>query len=91
MFKFNEAISFVVPCDTQEEIDHYWSKLAADPDGGRCGWTKDRYGLSWQIWPKALGEMLSSPDAAARGRAMKAMLASKKFNISALKRAFDGE
>lgn len=89
-FKFNEAISLLVPCDTQEEIDHYWSGLAADPAAGRCGWIKDRFGLSWQIWPKALGEMMASPDGAARGRATAAMMASKKFDIAELRRAFAG-
>src|SRR5215467_6933722 len=60
LFKFSEAISFMVPCETQEEIDHYWSKLAADPNAGQCGWLKDKYGLSWQVTPAILGELMSS-------------------------------
>src|SRR6201987_460815 len=53
MFKFNEAISFLIPCETQEEVDYYWEKLSADPQAGQCGWLKDRFGLSWQVWPRA--------------------------------------
>ncbi len=82
MFKFNESISFVVRCESQEEIDYYWSKLTAD--GGaesRCGWLKDKFGLSWQIVPTRLGELLSHP------RAFQAMLGMKKLNIAELERA----
>ena len=90
LFKFNEAVSLIVPCETQAEIDHYWSKLAADPNGGQCGWIKDKYGLSWQITPKAIGEMMTSGDAQAKARVTKAILASKKFDIAGLRRAFAG-
>src|SRR5690349_21881289 len=61
-FAFNEAVSFVVPCDTQQEIDYYWEKLSADPSGGQCGWLKDKYGLSWQITPTIMNQMLGSGD-----------------------------
>ncbi|MBV1705467.1 MAG: VOC family protein [Hyphomicrobiales bacterium] len=91
MFKFNEAISLVVPCDTQEEIDHYWSRLAADPAAGRCGWIKDRYGLSWQIWPKAIAQMMEGADSTAKARVTRAIMASKKFEIVELRRALAGE
>ena len=89
-FKFDEAISFQVHCDTQEEIDYFWSRLT---DGGQesvCGWLKDRFGLSWQIVPSILPAMLSGPDAAASQRATKAFLQMKKFDIAKLKRAYEG-
>jgi predicted 3-demethylubiquinone-9 3-methyltransferase (glyoxalase superfamily) len=87
-FKFSEAISFIVDCDTQEEVDMYWSKLTAD--GGEesvCGWLKDKYGLSWQITPKILTELMSDPDKAKAGRVMNAMLKMKKIDIAAIKKA----
>ncbi len=88
MFKFTEAISLFVSCDTQEEVDEYWNKLIAD--GGqesRCGWLKDKYGLSWQIIPTALGKALSNPDAAKAQRAMQAMLKMNKIIIADLENA----
>jgi predicted 3-demethylubiquinone-9 3-methyltransferase (glyoxalase superfamily) len=90
LFKFNEAISFVIQCETQEEIDYYWNKLAADPNAGQCGWLKDKFGLSWQVTPAALGEMLSSGDPAKTARVTQAFLKMKKFDIAALKKAFEG-
>jgi predicted 3-demethylubiquinone-9 3-methyltransferase (glyoxalase superfamily) len=85
MFKFNESISFFVNADTQEEIDYYWEKLTAN--GGQesmCGWLKDKFGLSWQIIPPVLGELLSHPDREKAGRAMQAMMQMKKIIIADL-------
>ncbi|TMJ24030.1 MAG: VOC family protein [Alphaproteobacteria bacterium] len=92
LFKFNEAISLVVNCDSQAEIDHYWEKLGAggDPQARQCGWLKDKYGLSWQIVPKALQEMYKAGVSAKSERAMKAMLQMKKLDIAALQKAYDG-
>jgi len=90
-FKFNEAVSFFVSCETQQEIDELWTKLTAD--GGapsRCGWLKDKFGLSWQIVPNALGRMLSDKDAATSGRVMNAMLQMDKLDVNRLQEAFDG-
>jgi predicted 3-demethylubiquinone-9 3-methyltransferase (glyoxalase superfamily) len=89
-FKFNEAISFQVNCDTQDEIDHFWGKLSAggDPKAQQCGWLKDKYGVSWQIVPRVLPAMLTDPNQEKSGRAMKAMLKMKKLDIAALERAF---
>jgi predicted 3-demethylubiquinone-9 3-methyltransferase (glyoxalase superfamily) len=81
MFKFNEAVSFVVRCDSQEEIDYYWSKLTAGTDEGQCGWVKDKFGLSWQIVPGRIAELLSHP------KAMQALMGMKKINIAELERA----
>jgi predicted 3-demethylubiquinone-9 3-methyltransferase (glyoxalase superfamily) len=91
-FKFNEAISFQIMCRTQEEVDHYWNKLSegGDPKAQQCGWLKDKYGLSWQVVPTVLVEMMSHPDREKSGRAMEAMLKMKKLDIAALKRAFEG-
>lgn len=91
-FKFNEAVSFFVNCKDQEEVDDLWGKLTAD--GGkesRCGWLVDKFGLSWQIIPTALGEMLSDPDPAKAKRAMDAMMQMSKIEISKLKEARDRE
>ena len=92
-FKFNEAVSFQIMCKTQEEVDHYWNRLGegGDPNAQVCGWVKDKYGLSWQVVPTALGEMMSDPDRAKAGRAMQAMLKMKKLDIAELRRAFEGE
>ena len=92
IFKFNEAISFQVNCESQAEVDHYWTKLSAggDPSAQQCGWLKDRYGVSWQIVPTALVEMLNDPDATKSQRVMTAMLQMKKLDISALRRAGAG-
>ncbi len=89
-FKFTEAVSFVVDCKTQEEVDEYWRKLSEGGEEGPCGWLKDRYGLSWQVVPSVLGEMLSDPDPVKSKRAMEAMLKMKKLDIAALRRAYDG-
>jgi predicted 3-demethylubiquinone-9 3-methyltransferase (glyoxalase superfamily) len=91
-FKFTQAISFVVNCTSQEEVDALWEKLLAG--GGAedaCGWLRDRYGLSWQIIPTALGEMMSDPDKQKAGRAMQAMLKMKKIDIAEMRRAFEGK
>lgn len=91
-FQFNEAISFLVDCKTQEEVDELWEKLTAEGgEEGRCGWLKDKYGLSWQIIPAALNEMLSDPDPEKAGRAMQAMLEMNKIDIEELQRAYDGQ
>jgi predicted 3-demethylubiquinone-9 3-methyltransferase (glyoxalase superfamily) len=90
LFKFNEAISFIVSCDTQEEIDHYWEKLSAVPEAEQCGWLKDKYGLSWQIVPTAMGDMLKDKDKKKLARVTEAFLKMKKFDINALKRAYEG-
>jgi predicted 3-demethylubiquinone-9 3-methyltransferase (glyoxalase superfamily) len=90
-FAFNEAISFLVPCDTQGEIDYFWEKLSADPTAGQCGWLKDKYGLSWQITPTVLGKMLRDKDAKKVARVTEAFLKMKKFDLDALQRAYEGE
>jgi predicted 3-demethylubiquinone-9 3-methyltransferase (glyoxalase superfamily) len=89
-FKFTEAVSFVVNCQTQEEVDHYWSKLSAGGSEVQCGWLKDQFGLSWQIVPTALSELLSGPDAQKSQRVMKALLTMKKLDIRALQQAYQG-
>jgi predicted 3-demethylubiquinone-9 3-methyltransferase (glyoxalase superfamily) len=86
-FKFNEAVSFVVPCDDQAEVDRYWKALSAVPEAEQCGWVKDRFGVSWQIVPKILNRFLEDPDRAKAGRVMEAMLKMKKLDIAALDRA----
>ena len=91
-FKFTEAISFVVSCESQEEVDYYWQKLSegADEAAQQCGWLKDKYGVSWQIVPTVLGALLSDPDPEKPGRVMAAMLEMKKLDVATLRRAFDG-
>jgi predicted 3-demethylubiquinone-9 3-methyltransferase (glyoxalase superfamily) len=91
-FKFNEAISLFVTCKTQAEVDELWAKLTADGgEESQCGWLKDKYGLSWQIIPTALGEMLGDPNREKAGRAMNAMLQMQKIDIATLRRAFEGQ
>jgi predicted 3-demethylubiquinone-9 3-methyltransferase (glyoxalase superfamily) len=91
-FKFDEAISFQIHCADQKEVDYYWKRLTADGgQEGPCGWLKDKFGLSWQVVPDALFEMLTGKDNAASQRVTKAFLQMKKFDIAALKRAFEGE
>ena len=90
-FAFNEAISFIVPCDTQEEIDDYWEKLSADPNAEQCGWLKDKYGLSWQICPTIMNQMMGSDDPQKVARVTQAFLEMKKFDIAKLQRAYDGQ
>jgi predicted 3-demethylubiquinone-9 3-methyltransferase (glyoxalase superfamily) len=89
-FKFNEAISFIVHCDTQEEIDSYWERLSAEPEAEQCGWLKDKYGLSWQVVPTVLGDMLKDEDGQKVARVTEAFLKMKKFDIAALRRAYTG-
>jgi predicted 3-demethylubiquinone-9 3-methyltransferase (glyoxalase superfamily) len=89
-FSFNEAISFMVSCDSQEEIDRYWEGLSAVPEAEQCGWLKDRFGVSWQIVPSAMGEMLQSGTPEQVARVTKAFLAMKKFDVAELQRAFEG-
>jgi len=90
MFKFTEAISFNVNCETQDEIDYFWEKLSADGGStGPCGWLKDKFGLSWQVSPVVLGDMLADPDPAVAGRVMKAMMEMEKIDIAALKKAYE--
>jgi predicted 3-demethylubiquinone-9 3-methyltransferase (glyoxalase superfamily) len=87
-YRFNEAVSFFVDCDDQDEVDYYWERLTSD--GGEesmCGWLKDRYGLSWQVIPKALTRYLSDPDRAKAGRVAQAMLKMRKIDVAALDRA----
>lgn len=89
-FGFSEALSFYVECQTQEEIDYLWNNLSADPEFEQCGWLKDRYGVTWQIIPKALIELIDDPDPEKAGRVMQAMLDMKKLDIAGLQRAYAG-
>jgi predicted 3-demethylubiquinone-9 3-methyltransferase (glyoxalase superfamily) len=93
IFKFNEAVSFMVNCQTQEEVDYYWEKLSegGDEEAQQCGWLKDKFGLSWQIVPAALSEMLQDKGAEKTERVMKAMLQMKKIDIEGLKQAYEQE
>ncbi|MGE5777722.1 MAG: VOC family protein [Hyphomicrobiales bacterium] len=90
-FQFNEAISFQIPCETQEEIDHYWERLSAGGEIQQCGWIKDKFGVSWQIFPAAFPEMLRDSDKAKAARAMRAMLGMKKLDIAELRAAYEGK
>jgi predicted 3-demethylubiquinone-9 3-methyltransferase (glyoxalase superfamily) len=91
-FKFDEAISFQIHCGSQDEVDYYWSMLTAGGGSeGPCGWLKDKFGLSWQVVPDALLEMLTDKDAAKVGRVTTAFLQMKKFDVAALRRAFEGK
>ena len=89
-FRFNEAISLQIYCETQDEVDHYWDKLSqgGDPRAQRCGWLKDKYGVSWQVVPKAIEEMLKDHESPRAQRAMEAMLQMKKIDVGELQRAF---
>lgn len=89
-FGFNEAVSFIVSCDTQEEIDFYWEKLSAVPESEQCGWLKDIYGVSWQITPSVMDEMMSKGTPEQIDRVTQAFLQMKKFDIAALTKAFEG-
>ncbi len=93
LFKFSEAISFQVNCETQDEVDHYWDKLSAggDPKAQQCGWLKDRYGLSWQIVPSMMDELFKDEESEGTQRAMEAMLRMKKLDIAELRRAHAGK
>ena len=91
IFKFNEATSFYVECEDQREVDYFWNKLSAVPESEQCGWLKDKYGLSWQIIPKGLGQMLNDPDPAKAQRVMQAMLKMNKIDLAGLEQAYDQE
>ena len=90
LFKFDEAVSFQVPCDDQDEIDYYWAALSKGGEEGPCGWLKDRFGLSWQVVPRVLPQMLMDSDPKKSERVTKAFLQMKKFDLAALKRAYQG-
>ena len=90
MFKFTEALSLFVDCSTQDEVDYFWTRLSADPASENCGWLKDKYGLSWQIIPTALMELMGDPDPVKSGRVMQAILQMKKIDIEGLRRAHKG-
>jgi len=91
-FKFTEAVSFQIFCENQEEVDYYWTKLTeGGGEPGPCGWLKDKFGLSWQVIPDRLDDMISDPDPAKAERAMKAMLSMHKLDIAALEKAYAGE
>ena len=88
-FQFSPAVSLVIDCDSQDEIDHFWEQLSAEPAAEQCGWLKDRWGLSWQVVPTELPEMLQHPDPARRQRVLDALMAMKKLDIAQLQQAFD--
>jgi len=92
VFKFNEAVSLMIMCDTQDEIDHFWSRLGAggQVEAQQCGWLKDKFGVSWQVVPKAMLDWITDPDAQKAERTFAAMMNMKKLDIAALKRAHDG-
>lgn len=92
IFKFNEAISFIVNCDSQEEVDYYWEKLSEEGDekAQACGWLKDKFGVSWRIVPTVLSDLLNDPDPVKSANVMKALLQMKKLDISTLLQAFEG-
>ncbi|MES4892166.1 VOC family protein [Streptomyces sp. NPDC096012] len=91
-FTFNEAISFQIPCRSQDEIDHYWARLTEDGgEPGPCGWLKDRYGVSWQVVPESLAAMAADPDPEKAGRAMSVLMGMGKLDIAALEKAYAGE
>ncbi len=89
-FKFTEAISFFVDCENQAEVDHFWNKLCEGGEPGPCGWLKDKFGLSWQVIPKQLGQLLGDPDPDKSRRAMEAMLKMSKIDVAALQQAYNG-
>ena len=90
-FTFNEAVSFYISCETQQEVDEYWAKLTVDGgEPGRCGWLKDKYGLSWQVIPKLLERLLADPDPVKSKRAMDAMLQMSKIDTAQLQAAYEG-
>lgn len=91
VFKFNESVSFVVNCESQAEVDRLWDKLSVDPKAEQCGWLKDKFGLSWQIIPTSLGQLLGDKDPAKAGRVMQAMLKMKKIDIAELRKAYEGK
>jgi len=90
-FTFDEAVSFQISCETQEEVDYYWDALTEGGEESQCGWLKDRYGLSWQVVPTGMAEVFDDPDPKRAERAMKAMLGMRKLDIAALRAAADGQ
>jgi predicted 3-demethylubiquinone-9 3-methyltransferase (glyoxalase superfamily) len=90
-FKFNEAVSFQIMCETQGEIDSYWKKLTAGGEEGPCGWLKDKFGLSWQVVPSAIPKMVADADPAKAGRVVEAIMTMKKLDVATLERAYAGE
>ncbi len=90
-FNFTEALSLIIPCDNQEEIDYFWSKLSADPTAEQCGWLKDKFGVSWQVWPTIIGEMMKTGTQEQIDQLTQAFLPMKKYDIAALKKAFEGK
>ena len=91
VFQHSEAVSFVIPCSDQDEVDHYWDLLVANGgEESQCGWLKDRFGISWQVVPDGMGDYLGGPDAEGRARATQAMLEMTKLDLAALKDAYDG-
>lgn len=90
VFQFTPAVSFVVECDSQQEIDDYWRKLTEGGEPGQCGWLKDRYGVSWQVVPRRLIEMTKDPDPVRSGRVMQAMMPMRKLDLAALEAAYSG-
>lgn len=91
VFSFNEAVSFTIDCEDQAEVDYYWEKLSAVPESEQCGWCKDKFGISWQIIPKRLNELLSDPDKEKANRAMQAMMKMHKLDVAELELAFQGK
>jgi predicted 3-demethylubiquinone-9 3-methyltransferase (glyoxalase superfamily) len=89
-FAFDEAVSFAIECETQDEVDYYWEKLSEGGEEGQCGWLKDRFGLSWQVVPTGMEELFADPDPERARRAMEAMLKMNKLDVEALRRAADG-
>jgi predicted 3-demethylubiquinone-9 3-methyltransferase (glyoxalase superfamily) len=89
-FTFDEAVSFLITCEDQDEIDYYWEKLSDGGEEGPCGWLKDRFGLSWQVVPDGMAELFADPDPERSRRAMEAMLAMRKLDIAAMRAAADG-
>jgi predicted 3-demethylubiquinone-9 3-methyltransferase (glyoxalase superfamily) len=89
-FKFTEAVSLQITCETQAEIDHYWNKLSAGGEEGPCGWLKDKYGLSWQVTPRILGEIMMGKETAGKERVMKSFMQMKKFDLAKIEHAFNG-
>ena len=91
MYHFTPAVSFFISCESQEEVDHYWSRLVEGGEEHPCGWLKDRFGLSWQVIPTALGRLMGDKDRTKAGRAVQAMMGMKKIDIAGLQRAFEGK
>jgi predicted 3-demethylubiquinone-9 3-methyltransferase (glyoxalase superfamily) len=90
-FKFDEAVSFAIECETQDEVDYFWEKLSEGGEEGQCGWLKDRFGLSWQVVPTGMEELFADPDPERARRAMEAMLQMRKLDVAALRRAADDQ